>query len=189
MCSWCWAIAPELDRLREELGGTRFRIVTGGLRPGPSAQPVDDEMAAYLAGEWAKIEERTGQPFDHAILGERGWLYDTEPACRAVAVVRQLDEELAWPLFKRLQRAFYAEGVLLSDPDTLPPLVEEVGGDAAAFGELFESPGGKRLAWEDFGTARSWGVTSFPTVIARRGDEGFLLTVGYAPAETMLDRL
>jgi putative protein-disulfide isomerase len=188
MCSWCWGIAPQLDELRRRLPELPFRIVTGGLRPGPDAKPIE-ALAGFLEHEWTQIAGRTGQPFDHSLLGRPGWLYDTEPACRAVAVMRALDPPRAWPLFKRIQRAFYAEGVLTTAPEVFPPLVEDVGGDAGRFLEAFTSDQRQGAAWADFGIARGWGVTSFPTVIARVDDQGFLLTVGYATADTMLQRL
>lgn len=188
MCSWCWGIAPQLDQLQRRLPGVPFRIVTGGLRPGPDAKP-SSEIAGFLAAEWRRIEEQTGQPFDHGLLARPDWLYDTEPACRAVAIMRTLDEPRAWPLFKRIQRAFYAEGILPCDPKVLRPLVSDVGGDASAFVDAFTSEEHKGAAWADFSQARQWGVTSFPTVIARVGDQGYLLTVGYTTADVMLGRL
>lgn len=188
MCSWCWGFAPQLDALRERLPDVRFRVVTGGLRPGPDAQP-SARLVPFLKGEWSRIEEYTGQPFDHRLLDRTDWLYDTEPACRAVAVMRTLDEPKAWPLFKRIQRAFYAEGVLVTDPRLYPPLLQDVGADPDWFLEAYTSKEFEGAAWADFSLARRWGVTSFPTVIARVGDQGYLLTVGYAAADVMVSRL
>ncbi len=189
MCSWCWGIAPQLDELHRRLPGTPLRIVTGGLRPGPDAKPMSDELAGFLEHEWTQIEQHTGQQFDHGLLARRDWIYDTEPACRAVAVMRAIDEPRAWPLFMRIQRAFYAEGVLTVAPEVFGALVDDVGGDAEAFMEAFTSDRRKGAAWADFSIARGWGVTSFPTVIARVDDQGYLLTVGYATADAMLQRL
>lgn len=188
MCSWCWGIAPELEELQERLPGIRLSVVTGGLRPGPDAQP-SARLVPFLKGEWSRIEEYTGQPFDHRLLDRTDWLYDTEPACRAVATMRTIDEPRAWPLFRRIQRAFYAEGVLVTRPEAYPELVADVGGDPDAFMEAFVSKEFEGAAWSDFSVARQWGVTSFPTVIARVGDQGHLLTVGYSTAETMVSRL
>jgi putative protein-disulfide isomerase len=128
MCSWCWGIAPELQDLQERHPELPFKVIVGGLRPGPHAEPMDDRLAAFLGHHWREVSARSGQPFDHSILERRDWVYDTEPACRAVVAMRRLDPPRAWPLFKRLQRAFYAEGILLNDPEVYPQLVEEVGG-------------------------------------------------------------
>ena len=187
MCSWCWGIAPQLDDLRGRLD-VPFRIVTGGLRPGPDAKPIE-LLTGFLSAEWTRIAKATGQPFDHSLLQRPDWIYDTEPACRAVAVMRSLDEARAWPLFKRIQRAFYAEGVLTTTAEAFPPLVAEVGGDPDAFARAYGSPEYAGAAWADFSTVREWGITSFPSVVARVGDQGHLLTIGYSTAEVMLQRL
>lgn len=189
MCSWCWGIAPQLDELRRQLPHLRFLVITGGLRPGPDAQPMTDQLAGFLGPEWNKVEERTGRPFDHGLLSRRDWLYDTEPACRAVAIMRSLDPPLAWPLFKRIQRAFYAEGILPTVPEAFPALVSDIGGDPETFMTAFTGEEHQHAAWADFSLAREWGITSFPAVLARVGDQGHLLTAGYTTAGVMLARL
>jgi putative protein-disulfide isomerase len=140
MCSWCWGIAPELDAIRDRRSDLDFRIVLGGLRPGPAAEPVTDSTARTLAHHWEQVAERSGQPFDHSILERRDWTYDTEPASKAVVVMRELDETLAWPMFHRLQQAFYAEGRIIVDEAVIAELVAEL---------LFRSPPARRHRGED----------------------------------------
>ncbi len=185
MCSWCWGIAPELDELHRRHPDLGFRVVVGGLRPGPGAEPMTDAMASTLAHHWHQVAGRTGQSFDHRLLERRDWTYDTEPACKAVVTIRELEPGLAWPLFHRLQRAFYADGILLEDVGVLSGLVEELGGDSAAFAAAFATEAATKATWGDFSLARSWGVTGFPTVIAREGNRGSVIAAGYATADDM----
>lgn len=189
MCSWCWGIAPQLDELQRRLPEASFRVITGGLRPGPNARQMDDDLAVHLEHEWTLIEQATGQPFDQSTIARRDFLYDTEPACRAIALVRLFDQPRAWPLFKRIQQAFYAEGIITTELSTLLSLAEEVGADVERLRTAFDSEEFRDAAWADFTIAREWGITSFPTVIARVGDQGHLLTIGYANAEVMMERL
>lgn len=192
MCSWCWGIAPELDHLTATRSDLPLRIVVGGLRPGPNAAIVDDRMAATLGHHWEAVSSRSGQPFDRSLLEKRGWVYDTEPACRAVVVMRELDETLAWPLFKRLQHLFYAEGVVISDISVYEGIVDEFGVDSRAFLDAFRSEAAVKQTWRDFATARNWGITGFPTLVARDGDRGHLVAAGYQTAEVIaaaLDRV
>ncbi len=183
MCSWCWGIAPELDALQARRPDLPLRVVVGGLRPGPSAEAVTDRMAEYLGHHWRQVTARSGQPFDHAILDRRGWIYDTEPPSKAVVVMREINEGQAWPLFKRLQRAFYAEGIAVSDPATLPGLVAEFDVDVDRFMEAFHTPEATKATWRDFASARNWGISGFPTVIARTGDRGHVVAQGYASVD------
>jgi putative protein-disulfide isomerase len=185
MCSWCWGISPELDKLIERFPEISFRILTGGLRTGPHVRELTDEFVQFLAVEWSEVNERTGQPVDFGILQREDWVYDTEPACRAVTVMGEIDESLAWPLFKRIQHAFYAEGVVVTDPDVYPQLVAGVGGDPDKFMAMFQSEAAVELVRDDFALVRSWGITSFPTVILRQGDSGAIIAEGYATADEM----
>lgn len=192
MCSWCWGVAPELDALAELRPDLPMRIVVGGLRPGPNAKVVDDRMVEHLSTHWAHVEAASGQPFDRTLLERPGWVYDTEPACRAVVVARGMDESLAWPLFKRLQQLFYADGVVLSDTSIYPQVISEFDIDAGGFMERFDSREAVKATWQDFATAHNWGITGFPTVIARTGAQGHVVTQGYTSAELMaaaVDRL
>jgi protein-disulfide isomerase-like protein with CxxC motif len=75
---------------------------------------------------------------------------------------------------------------MVTDPEVYPRLVEEIGGNPQQFMAMFMSPEAADLVWEDFAIVRSWGVTSFPTVIFREGDTGNIIAEGYATAETML---
>jgi putative protein-disulfide isomerase len=186
MCSWCWGIAPELQALQGRHLDLPFRVIVGGLRPGPPyAEPMDDRMAEFLRHHWEEVNARSCQPFDYAILERRDWVYDTEPACRAVVAMRGLDEAKAWPLFKRLQRAFYAEGILLNDPEVYPQLVEEIGAEPSVFMEAFVSEDVAQATWQDFVTASRWGIRGFPAVIARDGVRGHIIANGYTRADDM----
>lgn len=189
MCSWCWGIAPELDALTAQRPDLRFRVVLGGLRPGPNAREVDDRMAASLDHHWRSVAERSGQPFDHTLLERRGWVYDTEPACKAVVAMRELDEPQTWPLFKRLQRLFYAEGIVPVGRDDMGPVIEEFDVDAEAYWTLFESQAILKSTWQDFAQVHNWGIGGFPTVIYRDGDKGHVVARGYTVADAMLTSL
>lgn len=189
MCSWCWGIAPELDELKAGRQDLPFRIVLGGLRPGPNAVEVDDRMAATLDHHWQAVGERSGQPFDRALLDRRGWRYDTEAACKSVVVMRELDEDLAWPLFKRIQRLFYAEGIVPLGREELGPVIDEYDIDSGAFWAIFESDTATKATWQDFAQVHKWGIGGFPTVVLRDGNQGHLIASGYTEADRMLAAL
>lgn len=187
MCSWCWGFAPVVDRLCEELD-LPLRVVVGGLRPGPSAEPVDDRMAEFLEGCWTQVHAASGQPFDHALLGQRGWSYDTEPACTAVVAVRERQPEKAKAAFDRLQHAFYAEGAAVWDWQALPELLADLVDPELLRADLADRELRKRT-WADFAWAQSLGIRGFPTVLVEEGQQLALLTQGYAPAEALLEPL
>lgn len=185
MCSWCWGIAPELDRLTTAHPELPLRIVVGGLRPGPNAQTVGPELAGYLAHHWEEVQRRSGQAFDRTLLERHGWLYDTEPACRAVVVMRELAPHETFRFFKRLQRAFYAEGMPVWDPEAYGEIIEGFDVDGEGFIAAFGSEDAIRATWQDFSLARSWGINGFPTILLRQGSTGQIIARGYTTADDM----
>lgn len=183
LCSWCWGFAPVLEQMGERYPFP-VRVVVGGLRPGPAAHEVDEDFRRFLVEHWEHVEEASGQPCDPAVLRD-GLVYDTEPPCRAVVAVREVNpaETLRW--FARLQRAFYAEGVEVTDPTTVPALLEGFDVAPEAFVEAFQAETTRERTWRDFREARELGVTGFPTLFFHDGERVVELIHGFVPWEQL----
>jgi len=188
MCSWCWGFAPEIKMLADDLP---VEVVVGGLRPGPSAQELDDRMADFLRGHWVEIAERTGQPFDTEFLARRdGWIYDTEPAAIAVALLREVDEASTLDYFTEIQHAFYADGRDITDFDVLTDIAAPHGVDVGRFRTDLDDSESKKRAWADFSRARNWGINGFPALIAELEDDRLaLLARGWTQADLIRKRI
>lgn len=189
MCSWCWGFAPVLERM-QEVYDVPLRVIVGGLRPGPEAEPLDDGLSATLEQHWHHVEAASGQPFDYSFLERRdGWRYDTEVPAVAVVTMRELDESLTLDFHTYLQHAFYAQAIDITDAAIYPSLVADFDVDADKFVELMGSEEMKRRAWADFSKSRSMGVAGFPTLLIREGKDLGIVTRGYVPADQLLPSL
>ncbi len=189
MCSWCWGFAPVLDRM-QAVYDIPIRVVVGGLRPGPDADVLDDRLESFLAHHWHQVEEASDQPFDDEFLKRRdGWRYDTEMPAIAVVTMRSLDEKAVLPFHSRLQRAFYAEGIDITDPDNYPALLEDYTVDHEEFMSRLQTSEMRELAWADFAEARSLGVAGFPSLLVFDGEQYGVVTRGFQPAESLLPAL
>lgn len=188
MCSWCWGFAPVIEDLAEDFP---VEVVVGGLRPGPSAQELEDRMAAYLRDHWVEIAERTGQPFDTSFLDRRdGWIYDTEQAAVAVVQMRSLDENSTLDFFTTVQHAFYAEGKDVTNFDVLADLAVGFGVDRDEFRSAIGSEEGRKAAWADFSRSRNWGIGGFPALIGELdGDKLALLAKGWTASDLIRTRI
>lgn len=184
MCSWCYGFGPEIEALDKRFDFPT-RVIAGGLRPGPAAQPLDAALRATLLHHWEAVAERTGQPFEPSGLDREGWLYDTLVPDTAVVVMRQHNPEAVLRFFGRLQRAFYAEGVDVTDPGEYPGLVNDFDVDPDEFVEALTSDRARKATYEDFGQARGLGANGFPALYLRAGDEVFLVSRGYAPYDML----
>ena len=186
MCSWCWGISPALNRLEKAATANRipYRIVVGGLRP-DDGQVWDEEFKEFLRHHWEQVTERSGQPFGEALFERDSFTYNTEPSCRAVVAARHLAPAAEGRFFELTQHGFY---VLNQDPAEVSfyePICKELGLDYDRFRKLFNSEEIAAETHRDFQLNRSWGVTGYPTVIFRKGEQLYAIARGFAEFERM----
>ena len=187
MCSWCYGFSPVIDDIRRAFGrGLPIRVVMGGLRPGTETA-MTPEARREIAGHWTHVHEASGLPFDPEVLRD-GFVYDTDPAARAVVVVRREGEEAAVDYLARAQRAFYAEAQDVTSGEVLADLAVELGHNRAGFLEAWAAEDAKAETWRDYAISQRAGVTGFPTLVGGPNAEGVygVVTRGYAPPEQVV---
>ncbi|MFZ5720078.1 MAG: DsbA family protein [Pseudomonadota bacterium] len=188
MCSWCYGFSPVIDQIRQAYGrALPIRVVMGGLRPGTDT-PMTEDAKRQVVGHWSHVHEASGLPFDPAVLDREGFIYDTDPAARAVIVVRREGQELAARYLAAAQRAFYAENRDVTSGEVLADLAEEFGLDRVAFLDAWNSEEAKQETWRDYAVSQRAGVTGFPTLVGGPNEQGVygVVTRGYAPGEQVL---
>ncbi|WP_411287945.1 DsbA family protein [Phenylobacterium sp.] len=188
MCSWCYGFSPVIEDIRRAFGrALPIRVVMGGLRPG-TATPMTDAARRDVAGHWSHVHDASGLPFDAAVLEPAGFIYDTDPAARAVVVVRRDDQEKALAYLARLQRAFYAQARDITSGEVLADLAAELGFKRDGFLEQWGAEDAKQETWADYAVSQRAGVTGFPTLVAGPNADGAygVVTRGYAPGEQVV---
>jgi putative protein-disulfide isomerase len=190
MCSWCYGFSPVIAALAERFEDRLpLDLVMGGLRAG-NTEPMRAEDKDYIRSAWTRVGAASGQPFDFSFFDREGFLYDTEPACRAVVTARRLLPRMALPFMARIQQAFYAENRDMTATEEIAGVAEEAGFDRAAFNAAFDAAETRNETFRDFLTAQSLGIHGFPTLIAGSEEKGYaLLTNGYRPLEDLAEPL
>lgn len=155
------------------------------------AQPLDERIAGFLREHWVEIADRTGQPFDTEFLNRTdGWIYDTEPAAMAVALMRAINESQTLDYFTDVQMAFYGRGEDVTDFDVLSDLAGARGVDRDDFAGRVRGEEAKKAAWNDFSKARNWGISGFPTLVGELADGRLaLLARGWTSADAIRTRI
>lgn len=190
MCSWCYGFAPVLLRLKEDLEGRLpIHCVLGGLRPGPHAEKMDEKLKRFLRHHWEEVHRTTGQEFGYKIFDRDDFVYDTEPSCRAVAIVRKLKPDAVIDFFAQVQTAFYRDSKDTTMLETYIPLAAEIGVSPEEFTALWNSEDMKAETWKDFEFAASAGVRGFPTLIYIGEGRGQIICRGYLPYEDVRERV
>ncbi|HGM5580261.1 TPA: DsbA family protein [Pseudomonas putida] len=185
MCSWCWGFAPVAEALiaQAQHAGVQTRLVLGGLRSSSSA--LDASTRKYILEHWQAVAEATGQAFRFEGAMPDGFVYDTEPACRALVTARELDAERGWALLKLIQRSFYEQGLDVTRAPQLVDLAEQAGLDRERFSATFSSAETRATTNADFAWVQDLGIAGFPTLLAERNGQLALLTNGYQPSDRL----
>ncbi len=186
MCSWCWGFAPVAQALVEQAraAGLPLHLVMGGLRTGSGAA-LEPTTKRYILKHWQAVKDTTGQSFRFEDALPDGFVYDTEPACRAVVAARSLDPDVAWQLVKQIQQAFYLEGRDVTKASVLTELAERAGLPKIEFAEAFDSAEQHAATAADFTWVQDLGIAGFPTLLAERKGQLALLTNGYQPLDEL----
>ena len=188
MCSWCYGFSPVIEEIRRNFGrALPIRPHMGGLRPGTET-PLTETAKREILGHWEHVREATGLPFDPGALNREGFIYDTDPAARAVVVARREGDEIGVTYLARAQKAYYAEGRDVTSGEVLADLADELGMDRTSFLEQWSSDEAKEETWRDYAISQRAGVTGFPTLVGGPNEAGVygVVTRGYTPGEQVI---
>ena len=197
MCSWCYGFGVPLHQLLEQLPGVPLAVVLGGLRA-YNKEVMPDALKATLHHHWEEVTKRSGKPFGKGQFDREGYIYDTEPACRAVVTIRTHAAEQTLAMYHAIQHAFYAEGRDITQTSVLADIWEslinslpssQINFSRDDFVKAFESDIIKTQTRNDFAMVQQWGIRGFPALIAVVDGEAQLVANGYMEADDMLQRV
>ena len=185
MCSWCWGFSPVMDQIKETYGDhLKVAMMLGGLRPG-TTEPMTQESREEIFHHWQEVQKLTGQFINSDGALPEGFVYDTEPACRAVVAVSEINVESTLPYYKKVQRAFYLEQKDVTDAKVLAELASELSINPADFIDHFDGDKARDKTQLYFQQTRKMGVRGFPTLVIQSGSEFKLIANGYQPFERL----
>ena len=200
MCSWCYGFGPELQGLLNTLPDARLDIVLGGLRAF-NTEVMDVEKRNMILGHWKHVEEASGLPFTRNGMAQPGFIYDTEPACRAVVAARTLADDLPssaiLDVFHAIQHAFYAEGKDVTDLHLLAEIAvaalnKTTGADSfdlESFYETLTAPMTMTEARQDFAQTQRWGINGFPALLVEHENSLHMIANGYTKTANLIAAL
>lgn len=196
MCSWCYGFGKQLSDVQKALPEISLSIVVGGVRAG-ATDLLDNHGKNFRLSHWDRVEVASGLQFNReAFLARQGFVYDTEPVCRAVVTARRLAPK--GPLldvFRALQHAFYVDGEDTTDSVSLARITAQALGvsgysiSAATVLDEFNADATIKETQADFAKARAWGVSSFPSLLMINNGALTSVAPGYLDASELIERL
>lgn len=189
MCSWCYGISNELDKVLEQYGDDiEMKVIVGGLRNG-GGDKWTPQFREFLRNHWIEVHERSGAEFSYDLLDWSSFNYDTEPICRSIVVVQQMKPDLDWKFFKAAQRHFYFDNKDPQEQAFYKPLCKKYGIDYVEFSKLWNSAEIKKLTQQQFSYASKIGARGFPSVYLEINGQLILIASGYSEAEKIIKRI
>lgn len=184
-CGWCYGFGPAVRGFAAtNAGRVELDVVSGGLFTGARVAPIG--TMPYVAGANARIAELTGVEFGpgyQELVADGRFQMDSTAAAIGFAALRTVAPERALESAEAMQRAFYFDGLSLSEASTYQHIADQLGLDAVA--AVFTSPDGRAAAVHDFTQAARLGVTSYPTLLLHT-DTGVVRLGGPAATATQL---
>ena len=187
MCSWCYGFGPAIRAFAKSHAGLKLSLVMGGLRP-YTREPMLPAQKKQIRGHWQHVQEASGKMFNDALLMQKGFIYDTEPASRAVVTARSMQHLDLISFLEALSTAFYRDARDVTKADILAEIATENNLDRANFLSALESIEMREAVKADFSLSQSLGIQGFPTLCAGRDKELHVITSGYTSAKTVEDR-
>jgi predicted DsbA family dithiol-disulfide isomerase len=177
---WCWAIEPQLLRLRERHAeGVTFQTRLGAIleTPVPPDFPRMEIVRMFHAAR-----RQSGMPLDPEIVLKKG--SGTTGRAGIAAKAAQLVEPGRFEAYlRRLRVAALVDGRDVEELAVQEDLAAECGIDVAAFREAIETEEATREFYSDQAEGRMRGVSGFPTVTFRN-EQGLEVGVGgFQPTE------
>jgi len=180
MCSWCWGFSPVITQIKETYSDQlQIALNLGGLRPG-TTEAITEETRNEILHHWHEVHKLSNQEFTFDNAMPNGFIYDTEPASRALVAFGKLDTENTLALFHDIQYAFYVEQRDVTQHEILSDLISKYKIDKSKFIAEFESEETKKQTQQHFKNSSQAGVMGFPTLVFQHDKNHQFLSRGYA---------
>ena len=182
MCSWCWGFAPVIQALQAKYPDLHWTVATGALGAA-SPKPMRQKDKDAISEHWRHVIELTGQPFDFAFFERTDFIYETRPACAALALIRAAYPALSTVFLHRLHERFYQFNDDITDMDRLSEIAAEFGQDRSKFRKELDNPDLKAAIQQEWEQTATMGVTGYPMLLAMNNGKAHMLAVGCQPLD------
>jgi len=185
MCSWCWGFSSIIENIKSTYDEKlNIALMLGGLRPG-TTEPMSPQIREEILHHWHEVHKLTGQSFSFEGAMPEGFIYDTEPASRAVITVAELNPDKIFSYFKSIQAAFYVDQMDVTRADNLAELASRQGIETDPFLTHFGSEAVKQKTQLQFQGSRKAGVNGFPSLVLQNGSDFQFIARGYCPYDEL----
>lgn len=192
LCGWCYGNSTNTQKLYEKYKDQiDFEILPAGMWIGTNARKQSKQMAQFIKKHDPQVQQTTGTEFGKAyfeFIENENIILDSEVPSRAIVSVKKLWESQSIPFAIEVQKARYWYGKDLNSDETYLSICDTLGLDKVDFLKTFHSETIKKETQETFVLAQQY-ASSYPTLLAEKKDEIYILEQGYASFETITKQI
>ncbi len=192
LCGWCYAAAP-LIASAATVPNLAIALHGGGMMTGNNRRKISPQWRDYVIVHDKRIAQMTGQlfgePYYEGLLRNNDVVLDSEPPTTAILAAQEIDNK-GGEMLARLQKAYYVEGKVISDPAILAEQAVQIGLNATIFNDTFERLQGEETV-EHIQQSRQLlsrlGAQGFPSCVLEQHDQSMhMLDMGHWLGRTEL---
>jgi putative protein-disulfide isomerase len=192
LCGWCYGFGPQISQFALAHPQFSYTVLSGGMVTGTRVGPLS-QIAPYIREGVHRVEELSGMKFGAGFLadlhGEGKTHMDSTPPSKAFVILKKAKPMYAVALAHAVQAVFYRDGLDLNKAESYSTLCAEFGIDFVDFASKFDSMEYQLATKDEFNEASRYGVSGYPTVVARFGSQYYMLGHGFTKAAQLSQTL
>lgn len=181
MCSWCWGMADDFETARNRLqNSVEFELLLGGINT-HGTQPIGDYGRRFLMRLWSEVAETTGQKFGFKLPDD--YIHNSARTCLALEASRRLVNAAPFEFLHALQRAFFLDGLDITQEPVIMECAATCGIDPQALMTEMQAPRHLESIRFQFEAATGFGTQAMPSLVKEEAGRFSLMAGGYVDAE------
>ena len=194
LCFWCYAMEPEMRKIRVMLGDQlEYRIVMGVLSSdireivgyGEDADLRFEIYRTMLSNYFKEAVKMVGMPLSlDKMLAHNPDDFVSLPLSLAYCAMKMIDEDVAEAYLRRMRECVFAEGRSLSAVEEQVKLAGKFPIDVERFRENLDSPEVASVLQQGVDECQIYGIAAFPTLLMQYGDRRIMVQ-GYRTFEEL----
>ncbi len=192
LCGWCYGFGPQINKFAQAHPEFSYTVLSGGMVTGSRVGPLS-QIAPYIKEGVQRIEDLAGVKFGPTFLadlhGEGKTHMDSLPPTKAFVILKEAYPDKAVSLAHDIQAVFYHDGKDLNEAESYKDLCNKLGYAYDAFADKFNSVEYQLAAKDEFNETARYGVSGYPTVVVRFGQQYYMLGHGFTKSEQLSETL
>lgn len=194
-CAWCYGFGPVLKKIRAQYEDTfTFEILSGGMILPDIPAPIS-VIAPAMLELIPEVTATTGIQFGDDYLwhlknpDQSDWFPNSLQPAIAVAIIKDLNYDVAFDFASDMQYGLFEEGRDLTDKEAYRHLLEKYEIDVEDFYKKMDSESYEEKARHEFSVVEQLHVGGFPATLLQISlDKFYLMSNGYLDFESLENR-